>query len=137
MRVILNLELSERGQAARDWCCTHLGSGDDLIAVLATSPVGEFFLAVPPVNGVGDEKQLQAAVEADCRSLQDAGINCEARIVVDSAERALLDIAVVESADLIVVGKHPHGAILDAVLHDTAAHIIHNPPCPVVVVPSE
>jgi hypothetical protein len=83
--------------------------------VLAMSPIGKFVLAVPPVNGVGDERQLQAAVEADCRSLRNAGINCEAGIVVDSAERALLDIAVAESADLIVVGKRPHGATVDAV----------------------
>jgi nucleotide-binding universal stress UspA family protein len=138
MKVILNAEASERGRAAREWCRTHLGPGDDLIAVLAMTPVGEFVLAVPPVNGIGDEQELRDNVEAECcQPLRTAGINCEARVVVDSAERALLDIAVVEQADLIVVGKRPHGAIVDAVLNDTAAHIVHNPPCAVVVVPSD
>jgi nucleotide-binding universal stress UspA family protein len=138
MKVILNAEPSERGRAAREWCRAHLGSADELIAVVAMAPVGEFVLAVPSIDGLGDEQKLQAGVEAECcQPLRDAGINCEARVVVDSPERALLDIAVAESADLIVVGKRPHGAIVDTVLHDTAAHIVHNPPCPVLVVPSD
>ncbi len=135
MKVILNAEASERGQGAREWCRSHLGAGDEVIAVLAMTPVGEFALAVPPVAGIGDEKRLRAGVESQCRSLRDAGIRCEARVVIDSAERALLEIAEAEHADLIVVGKRPHGAIVDTVLNDTAAHIVHNPPCPVVVVP--
>ncbi len=135
MKVILNADTSEPGDCARDWCRIHLGPGDELIAVLAITPVGEFALAVPPINGVGDERKLYAAVEAECQPLREAGIHCEARVVVNSAEGALHDIAEVEHADLIVVGKRPHGAIVDAVLNDTAAHIVHNPPCPVLVVP--
>jgi nucleotide-binding universal stress UspA family protein len=40
------------------------------------------------------------------------------------------------AADAIVVGKVPHGAIGDALLGGVAAHLVHHPPCPVVIVPS-
>ncbi len=50
--------------------------------------------------------------------------------------RALTDVAANEHADLIVVGKRPHGWLVDAVRGELAGRLVHHPPCPVVVVPS-
>jgi nucleotide-binding universal stress UspA family protein len=53
-----------------------------------------------------------------------------------SQAAAVLEAARAEHADIIVVGKRPHGVVGDAVSNETAGHLVHRPPCPVVVVPT-
>jgi len=34
-----------------------------------------------------------------------------------------------------VIGKRPHGRVVDVVIGEVAAQLVHHPPCPLVVVP--
>ncbi len=137
MNVILSADPTSTGAAARDWCMDHLPPGDTVIAVYAVTGVREFAFRVPPFDVLADEHALRA--ELDRRfgdPLRRAELRYDARIVVDSPERAVRRTADQERADLIVIGKHPHPAIVDVVLHETAEHLVHAPPCPVLVVPA-
>jgi nucleotide-binding universal stress UspA family protein len=137
MKVILSADIGDAGDAALQWCRTHLGPGDEVIAVFAMSGLGEFVLGVPPVDALGGDKEVQAEMERTaCGPLRDVGVTCESRVVVTSATQALSEMAPAEDADLIVIGKRSHWALVDAVLHDTATQLLHHPPCPIVVVPA-
>jgi nucleotide-binding universal stress UspA family protein len=48
--------------------------------------------------------------------------------------RAVAEVAPDEQVDLIVIGKRPHSWLADAVRGPIATHIVHDPPCPVMVV---
>lgn len=49
---------------------------------------------------------------------------------------AIDDAAVENSADLIVVGTRGHGPWSGSVLGSVSQRLLHNPPCPVLVIPN-
>jgi nucleotide-binding universal stress UspA family protein len=137
MKVVLSADGTEEGAAARQWCASHLDAATSVIAVVGINQIGEFVLGLPPFDVVNCEPALDAQLQRDyCRGLSEAGLACEARIADHSQARAVVEVAAAEHADLIVIGKRPHGRLADAMLGETASHIVHRPPCPVVVVPT-
>jgi nucleotide-binding universal stress UspA family protein len=137
MRVVLSADPGEATIAASSWCAANLAPGTTVTAVLGINPVGELMFGIPPLDPVDSERDLLAGVERDCcEPIAQAGLACVARLVPQSQARAILEVAGRERADLIVVGKRPHGWLLDVVLGDVAGHVVHHPPCPVLVVPA-
>ncbi|HTN78073.1 MAG TPA: universal stress protein [Acidimicrobiales bacterium] len=137
MKVVLSAENGQQGHAARAWCTEHLGPGDSVVAVVGLSNIGEIVLGVPPFDGLATEGELIAEVEHDfCRQLRTFGVTCQTRFVHKAQARAVAEVASEEDADLIVIGKRPHSRIADAVIGPVATHVVHRPPCPVVVVPA-
>ena len=115
MKVVLSAETGPAGDAAREWCTTHLGPADEVIAVVGLSNVNELVLGIPPFDGMVTEGELLAVVEHDfCRRLRKEGIPCVARFRRETQARV----------------------VADAVLGPVAVHVVHHPPCPVVVVPA-
>src|SRR5204863_1051380 len=99
---------------------------------------GEFVLGVPPFDALGGEPELLAGLEREyCRPLTEIGLACDARFRPGSQRRAVVDVAETERADLIVIGKRPHGWIADLVLGEVIGQVVHHPPCPVLLVPTE
>jgi nucleotide-binding universal stress UspA family protein len=137
MRVVLSADGTGEGQAASHWCATHLGADDSVIAVLGINQLGEFVMGVPPFDEMAVMPDLMAKVQRECCDpVAAAGVRCETRVVSHGQARALSDVARRVHADLIVIGKRPHGALVDAVLGEVAGQLVHHPPCPVVVVPA-
>lgn len=136
MKIVLAIGASERWQAARDWCRRELRPGDEVVAVLGVPVVAELAFAVRPFETIDGDLEYLGEIERECDPLRQAGLSCEVRVVPSSPSRAVCEVAEVEEADLIVVAKRPHRAFVDKLLNDTATHIVHDPPCPVVVVPS-
>ncbi|HMK11465.1 MAG TPA: universal stress protein [Acidimicrobiales bacterium] len=137
MKVVLSAETGQQGRAAQAWCTEHLGPGDSVVAVVGLSNLGELVLGVPPFDGLATEGELIAEVEYDfCRQLRTSGVLCQTRFVRRAQARAVAEVASEEDADLIVIGKRPHSRLADAVIGPVAAHVVHRPPCPVVVVPA-
>ena len=50
---------------------------------------------------------------------------------------AVVEVAIANDADLVVVGKRPHGWMADAILGEVANQVVHHPACPIVVVPTD
>jgi nucleotide-binding universal stress UspA family protein len=137
MRVVLSADLSSESRAAREWCAENLAPGTAVVAVLGINHMGELVLGVPPFDLGATERELRASVERDyCEPLDTVGLQCQARVLDVSQGRALTEVAHHERADLIVVGKRPHGWLVDAVRGEIAGQLVHHPPCAVVVVPS-
>jgi nucleotide-binding universal stress UspA family protein len=138
MRVVMSAAgADEEGVAACRWCAANLHPGASVTVVVGLSQLGEFVLGVPPFDASGGEAALLGRAEAlFCRPLTERGLQCHALLVPERPGQAVLDVAEREHADLIVVGKRPHGPFVDALLGELAAQLVHHPPCPLVVVPS-
>ena len=137
MRVVLSADLSRESRAARMWCAENLAPGTAVFAVLGVNQMGELMLGVPPFDLGAAEHDLRDCVQRDyCEPLDEAGLQCESRVRAVSQGRAVAEVAREEGAELIVVGKRPHGWLVDAVRGEIAGQLVHHPPCPVVVVPT-
>jgi nucleotide-binding universal stress UspA family protein len=136
MKVVVSADSTSEGLGARAWCAEHLGSADTVLAVVGINPVGELVMGVPPFDAIGDEHTVVEQVERDhCQPLRERGLDCRARVVPHAQANAVLEVAAEEHADLIVVGKRPRGPVGDLVWGEVATHLVHHPPCPIVVVP--
>ena len=136
MRVVMSGDSNDEGTAARDWCRTHLQPGDTVIAVVGINPVGELVMGLPVFDAMGDEHAVRERLEYEhCGPLRDAGLDAQARVLASGQVRAVVETAVRERADLLVVGKHPRGPVGDMIWGEVATHLAHHPPCPVVIVP--
>jgi nucleotide-binding universal stress UspA family protein len=137
MKVVLSADGDEEGRQASHWCAAHLGPRDQVVAVAGLTRFGEFVQGVPPFDELGGQRELVEHLTAQyVRPVAEAGIPCELRLVTHTQRRAVVDVAEAESAELIVVGKRPHGRWGDAVAGEIATQLVHHPPCAVVVVPT-
>jgi nucleotide-binding universal stress UspA family protein len=138
MRVVLSAELSDEGAAACNWCSENLHPMDTVIAVIGMQPFGELVVAVPPFDVLASSQELLDAVEREyCVPLRAHGLRPEALLVRRRQPAAVTEVAVANDADLVVVGKRPHGWVTDAILGEVANQMVHHPPCPIVVVPTD
>ena len=136
MKVVLSVDSLEEGDEACQWCMDHFGPGDTVTVVAGVSMLGEFVLGLPPFDALGGESALVRQIQRRyCEPLVAHGVACEAKLVPHGQARAVTEVARHDGADLIVVGKRRHGRVGDALHDETASHVVHHPPCPVVVVP--
>jgi nucleotide-binding universal stress UspA family protein len=136
MKVVLSADNTAEGTAAREWCAHNVRAGDELIAVLGVDPLGQTMLSVSPLYDLTTETNLHDMLErVYCDPLRRGDVECSARVLDAAQGQAVRQVASQVAADLIVVGKIAHGPLADFVLNETANHLVHRPPCPVVVVP--
>jgi nucleotide-binding universal stress UspA family protein len=137
MRVVVSADGGAEGRAARRWCIEHLTSVDEVVAVLGVDSFSGAMLSLSPFVAVAEPESLREGVERRFQTaLEQCGVRCRAQVGFRSQAAAVLDAARAEQADVIVVGKRPHGVVGDALCNETAGHLVHRPPCPVVVVPT-
>jgi nucleotide-binding universal stress UspA family protein len=137
MKAVLAATSLAESHPALEWCKEHLHPGDVVTVVYGVSGLGEFALGLPPFDTLGGEAELRAQFRKTyCTPLNQAGIDAELRIEVESTSRALVEVAKDVGADMIVVAKQRHRAAVDAILGSPAVHLAHDPPCPVVIIPA-
>jgi nucleotide-binding universal stress UspA family protein len=100
---------------------------------------------VEPPGGVGEEwRQAREAVEEQVRAQTDAaleraraaGISAEVALVPKHPHQALMDLAAENDASFIVVGGWGEGPLRGAILGSTPYKLLHLSQTPVVVVPA-
>jgi nucleotide-binding universal stress UspA family protein/mono/diheme cytochrome c family protein len=79
---------------------------------------------------LGEEAEREL-VKAAAR-ITDARVTTE--VLFGNPARAIVEAAMVEHADLVVMGTHGHGAVLHVVLGNVAERVVRNAPCPVLTV---
>jgi nucleotide-binding universal stress UspA family protein len=93
---------------------------------------------VAPVREASDEVgEILHEAEALAKELgANIGGLIEAVVGLKGPAGALDEAAVEHHADLIVVGTRGHGPWAGAVLGSVSQRLLHNPPCPVLVIPN-
>lgn len=77
---------------------------------------------------------LDATIDAITRSKPTVAI--ERRIEIGNPGQTLVNLASELSADVVVVGSRGHGVFKRALLGSVSSYVVHNAPCPVLVIRS-
>jgi nucleotide-binding universal stress UspA family protein len=81
------------------------------------------------------EREWAKATVADAAALaREAGVEAETVVRHGKAGEEICAIARERGARTIVIGSHGSGALTSALLGSVSAHVLHNAPCPVLVV---
>ena len=94
------------------------------------------------VGMVNQEEEMQRELTEDARKklqelkmrYQREGIEIRSLIVVDRPWRAIIDAAIGEDADHIVMGSHGRGQVAELLLGSVTERVIRHAPVPVTVV---
>lgn len=134
-KVVVSLDGSEASRAAVGWCADHLEPGTLVIAVCGIGSLGEFVLGVPPFDLPDSEARIVETFRQEwCEPLRRANLRCEARVVHRRQVAALLEVALVEHPDAVVVGKSVRTTFSELV--GPLNRLTHRLPCTVVMVPA-
>ena len=137
MRIVLSGHGDAEHRAARDWCLEHLDATSSVVAVVSVNALGDFVMGLPMFDLLDATEEIVAQMDREvCGPLTAAGIGCRTMVMSSGPAHALAEVAEHEHADMIVIGKVPHGPLSDALRSDTASHLTHRPPCPVLIVPT-
>jgi nucleotide-binding universal stress UspA family protein len=117
-------------------------TGDVLLLVTVWRPLrGDFGVAyphavAPPPPEVLDADRVRAErVLADAAAqARRSGVEVETELAGGDPAAELCRIAGERKARLLAVGSHGHGPVLAAVLGSTSARVLHDTPCPLLVV---
>ena len=134
--IVIGLDGSEGARRALDWTIGIARKlGDDVRAVLALRPFGEFIITVPPFP-TETLQQVKEAFERDwCAPLRASGVPYRTEVVETDPVHALMAAADDANAELIVVGAHGHGHLSDRVLGSVSYRLAHHASRPVTIVP--
>lgn len=144
-RIVVGVDGSEAARQALRWAVDVAALSDGTVAAVAAwGHPGGFewtvrttnYGLVPLPERTTHEEELAAAQQTLADMADELG-----RTSVDLVQRAVegepTDILVAAStdADLLVLGRHGHSTVRDALLGSVTNHCIQHAHCPVVVVP--
>ena len=134
---MLKLVLAYDGSAQAKKAVDHLSwwPASDLDVVVVTALRGG-----PALNDVGDAVEVDPTEKARAEQalsvltadLKKIGIAAVGRVVVGDPRDAVVEVAIRESADLIVTGSRGLNLAKRMLLGSVSTDILHNAPCPVL-----
>lgn len=145
LRVIVATDGSDAAVAAAKRATAMLTSDLEPIVVAVIDPSPTVTMGVgaglagatgspATINAVWDAERAEAAV-AIARTTEAMGVNgAEHRVATGHAGRVLCDLAAELEADMIIVGSRGQGWLRRALLGSVSGYVVHNAPCPVLVV---
>ena len=136
-KVVVSVDGSPASHAAVRWCAEHLPSGTTVVAICGISLVSEFAMSVPPLPSDSENRIEDVFRNQWCAPLTEAGMNLQARLVHEDDAEALLEAAVRESPDALILGKERHHTLADLFSAGPLHRVIHRMPCPLLLVPAD
>jgi nucleotide-binding universal stress UspA family protein len=90
---------------------------------------------VDPILEADLDAEGEVASHRDLAALEELlGLTTEQRVIVGDPGDVICSVATEVGASVIVVGSHGHGWLQRVLVGSTSAHVLHNAPCPVLVV---
>ena len=151
MHVLIGTDGSEDAIAAATRALTILATDSLTVLTVSETPaVATAGFESGFAGGVANPEQVDAAwsaVEIEANAALDTTIGAitgikpdlpiERRIEIGDPGQTLCRLAGELSADVVVVGSRGRGAFKRAVLGSVSGHVVHNAPCPVLVIRAE
>jgi nucleotide-binding universal stress UspA family protein len=141
-RIVIGLDGSPGSTHALQWAIDMARRlGGEIVAVHVDSlpiyvpgPMG----IVPPAETPEERVDLQEAFTTEwCLPLRKSGVRY--RAVLEETRpigTALIEVALREGADMIVVGSRGHNGVTELLLGSVSHQVAHHSPIPVVIVPA-
>jgi nucleotide-binding universal stress UspA family protein len=142
MKVLIGVDESPYSQAALEFVQRMSWAAETrMIVVSSLAPEVSSFGAYEPaaaVKAAGVRERIRELqgdlVERSQKTLGDAGLQAEGRVIDGDPREALLDVARREGVSLIVVGSHGRTGLEKLLMGSVASHIVAHAACSVLVV---
>jgi nucleotide-binding universal stress UspA family protein len=132
-RIVVGADGSDDSAGAVAWCADYARALDaEVVVVYAELPIAEW---VPHSDPRSWYRNAQRDVEEYAAPVRDAGVNHRTVVVEHEPVTGLIEAAMQEDADLVVVGARGRGKVSGVRLGSTALHLLHQSGIPVAVVP--
>jgi nucleotide-binding universal stress UspA family protein len=135
-KVVVSVDGSVASKAAVQWCADHLPEGTVVIAICGLSLVSEYALSVRPLPSDSESRIQDVFVREWCAPLVSAQLELRPKLVHEDDAPALLNTAAKENPDALVIGKERHHTLADFFAASPLHRILHDMPCPLVIVPA-
>ena len=91
----------------------------------------------PTAEALGDSLSdaQRDVLDRTLRSVDFSGVDCETQQEIGEPSARLIDVCARVDADILVVGRRGAGLLRRMVVGSVANHVVHEAPCPVLVVP--
>jgi nucleotide-binding universal stress UspA family protein len=142
MKVIIGIDESPFSRAAVDYARDALWPANSKFIVLSAAPFEAVAYSVMDVGAVSMVQEIQkeqvtkhqelaARVE---RELRGAGLSTVGRVDRGDPGEVIVNAALSEGADLVIVGSHGRTGLRKLVLGSVAGYVVTHAPCSVLVV---
>lgn len=135
--IVVGADGSPGSARAVAWACGLAAqAGARVVLVHTFEPLDHLGEMTPPYDFAGLEERTRSLLEGEwSRPAVEAGVEHVARVRHGSPAEVLLDAALAEGADLIVVGTRGLGTFRGIALGSTSTKLTHMSRVPVAVVP--
>ena len=135
--IVVGVDGTPESRHALEWAASRARElHAEVVPVFAMPVPAQFVLSVPPLPADPLDELRDEFGRHWCQPLIDAGVSYRPVVMEEDPAHALLDLAEREHADLIVIGAHGNGGMLDRITGGVGYRVSHRAPCPVVIVPS-
>ncbi len=141
MNIVVGYDFSEHAaevMKVAERCAASMAGSLWLIHVAEAEPDFVGYKAGPPTVREELAQQFRhehQELQRHAGALREAGVNCTALLVRGPVAATLLKEAGRLKADVIIVGSHGHGAMLQLLLGSVSEQILKKATCPVLVIP--
>jgi len=138
-RILVGFDGSPGARRALHYALQLAVSSESLVWALAVKePLPRYAARAAELLAESDVREHFERLENEARSeAAAAGVPLQAEAVQGHASQAIVEYARQVNADLIVIGQHGHGGVLDRMLGSTSDRVVDTASCSVLVVPSE
>lgn len=142
MKILIGIDDSKHSQKALDYVKgMKWPAGTQVVVVSAVREVVPAYSEVYAPSAPYSERLMddlhkyhQEIASVAEKSLRDAGLLTEAKVLPGDPRSVIVDLAGTERADLVVIGSHGRTGLARILLGSVASHIVTHAPCSVMVV---
>ena len=142
MKIVLGIDDSVHSEAALEFVRTMAWPKSTMVVVVSSVPLPVAALTtLAPITGIETGVLVRELTnlhsqwaERGERTLREAGLKAEARVMQGDPRESLLETAKKEHADLLVVGSHGRSSLPELRLGSVTSHLVSHAPCSVLVV---
>jgi len=141
MKILIALDDSQHSDRALEFVTRMRWPAGSRVIVLTTQqPVAPALTAADEAGAVlpglfeEQRERLEALVARAEGTLREAGFSTEGRVLAGDPREVLVQVALSERADLLVVGSRGRTGIAKLMLGSVSSHVVTHAPCSVLVV---
>jgi nucleotide-binding universal stress UspA family protein len=137
--IVVGVDGSDGSARALDWAISRAAElRADVVAVYGLRPVvPELSAGIPAFDPSALSDSVRAQLENEWSApLEASGVPYRTELVQAEPVTAILEVADRHGADMIVLGAHGHGGLVDRLLGGVTYKVAHRAKQPVVIVPS-